>query len=298
MFPTFHPHKISTSTHPPVTIHTLTSPPTGPPLLLLHGFPQNLNIWHRITPHLTSHYTLTLLDLRGYGQSSKPRGGPNHEQYSKSAMAADCVAVMTHLGHENFYICAHDRGARVAHKLCVEYPERVKRALFLDICPTLAMYNKTDFAFASAYWHWFFLIQPAPLPESLMVANPRSYIENTLGARHGAGIEVFDKSALESYVVQMGDAEGVHGMCEDYRAAAGVDLVEQKADAEAGRKIKCAVRVLWGRRGVIEKLFDAVGEWRKVCGGLVEGESLDCGHYIPEEAPEVLVKHIEEFLRE
>ena len=241
---------------------------------------------------------MILLDLRGYGKSSKPEGGEGHKEYSKSAMAADCVAVMTDLGYEKFYICAHDRGARVAHKLCVEYPERVMKAMFLDICPTLAMYNKTDFAFASAYWHWFFLIQKAPLPETLMVTNPRSWIENTMGGRYGVGIEVFDKEALQSYVEQMGDEETVHGMCEDYRAAASIDLEEQKKDVEQGRKIKCPLRVLWGKSGVIEKHFDALAEWRKVSEGVVDGETVDCGHYIPEEVPEVLLKHIKEFLRD
>ncbi|KAK3179061.1 hypothetical protein OEA41_001200 [Lepraria neglecta] len=297
MFPTFTPQTISTSTSPTVKIHTLSAG-TGPPLLLLHGFPQSLNIWHLVTPSLTSQYTVILLDLRGYGKSSKPEGGEGHKEYSKSAMAADCVAVMTHLGYEKFYICAHDRGARVAHKLCVEYPERVMKAMFLDTCPTLAMYNKTDFAFASAYWHWFFLIQKAPLPEILMVTSPRSWIENTMGGRYGVGIEVFDKEALQSYVEQMGDEETVHGMCEDYRAAASIDLEEQKKDVEQGRKIKCPLRVLWGKSGVIEKQFDALAEWRKVSEGVVDGETVDCGHYIPEEVPEVLLKHIKEFLRD
>jgi len=296
MFPSSTPFDIPLT--PTLTIHGLRLG-TGPPLLLLHGFPQNLNIWHLVAPQLANTYTTIALDLRGYGQSSKPPGGENHAAYSKSAMAKDCVDVMAHLGYEKFYVCAHDRGARVAHKMCVNYPGKVMKAMFLDIAPTLAMYNKTDFAFARAYWHWFFLIQPSPLPESMMLANPRGWIENTMGGRYGVGLKVFDKGALESYVKQMGDEECVKGMCEDYRAAASIDLEESREDVEKGRKIKCPLRVLWGKRGVIEAQFDALKEWKAVAEeGLVDGECLNCGHYIPEEVPEDLLKNIKEFLKD
>ena len=232
---------------------------------------------------------MILLDLRGYGQSSKPAGGEDHANYSKSAMAKDCVEVMAQLGHPKFYVCGHDRGGRVAHKLCVNYPEKIKKAMVLDIAPTLAMYNKTDFAFAKAYWHWFFLIQPSPLPESLISANPRAWIEKTMGGRYGTGLDVFDKDAIESYISQMGGEETGKGMCEDYRAAASIDLEESKDDIEKGRRIKCPFRVLWGKKGVIEAQFDALKEWRAVADeGLVSGRNMDCGHYIPEEAPDAL----------
>lgn len=215
--------------------------------------------------------------------------------YSKTNMARDCAEVMQELGHERFYLCAHDRGARVGHKLCVDYPDRVIKAIFLDIAPTLAMYEKTDFAFAKAYWHWYFLIQKSPLPESLMLGNPRGYIEGTMGGRYGVGLEVFDEVALETYVKQMGDKECVHGMCEDYRAAASVDLEEQRKDLEVGKKIKCPLRVLWGKKGVIEAQFDALKEWRKVSDGIVDGETVDSGHYIPEEVPDILIRYIKEY---
>ena len=274
-----------------LTINALTSG-SGPPLLLLHGFPQNLNIWHLVAPHLTSTYTTVLLDLRGYGLSSKPLAGENHANYSKSAMAQDCVSVMEKLGHEKFYVCGHDRGGRVAHKLCVNHPESVLKAIVLDIAPTLAMYNKTDFAFAKAYWHWFFLIQPHPLPETLLRTNSRGFIENTMGFGE------FHPDAIESYVAQIGDEGCVRGVCEDYRAAAGIDLEESREDVEKGRKIRCKFRVLWGKKGVIEKQFDALKEWRAVAEeGLVDGEALGCGHYIPEHAPEDLVRHMREFFK-
>ncbi|MCJ1452594.1 hypothetical protein MMC28_002937 [Mycoblastus sanguinarius] len=281
------------SVAPNLPIHTLSAG-TGPPLLLIHGFPQNRLIWHRIAPHLISHYTAVIIDLRGYGKSAKPAGGNNSSDYSKTAMASDCAAVMTHLGFEKFYVCGHDRGGRVAHKLCVNYPERVLKAIFLDICPTLAMYEKTDFNFAKAYWHWFFLIQQAPLPESLILGNPRGYIENVMNRGYGA-LGIFDPQCLESYIEDSSDKDTVHGMCEDYRAAAGIDLEEQRSDIKEGRKIVCPLRVLWGKYGVVEAQFDALNEWKKVSEGEVDGEVVDSGHFIPEAVPDVLLKHINEF---
>lgn len=293
IYKTFTPQTIPIT--PTISIYALTSSPssTKPPLLLLHGFPQNLLIWHHITPHLIPLYTLILLDLRGYGKSSKPPGGEeNPKEYSKSTMATDCVTVMTKLGHEKFYICAHDRGARVAHKLCTQYPERVMKAILLDIAPPLAMYPQTDMAFAKAYWHWFFLIQKAPFPETLMVKSAREWITM-------CGLNGFKEECVKSYIAQVGDEETAHGMCEDYRAGAGIDLEEAREDVEKARKVECPLRVLWGRGGVIEKQFDALGEWKKVSReGVVSGENVDSGHFIPEEAPEVVVKHIKEFLRD
>ena len=296
MFADFRSFDIPTST-PSVTIHGIQHG-SGPPLLLLHGFPQNLLIWHLVAPKLTSNFTVIALDLRGYGQSSKPPGGEGHRNYGKSAMAQDCVDVMTHLGFEKFHICAHDRGGRVAHQLCVNHPERVEKAMLLDIAPTLAMYEKTNFNYARAYWHWYFLIQPSPLPESLMLGNPRSWIENTMGGRYGVGLDTFDQVAVESYVSQMSDEESVKGMCEDYRASASVDMEEQRKDIQEKRKIKCPLKVLWGKKGIIEAQFDALGEWRKVAEeGLVSGEAVDSGHYIPEEVPEILLRQIKEFFQ-
>ena len=294
MFPNFKIQSIPTS--PNVSIHTLSAG-IGPPLLLLHGFPQNRMIWYQVAPRLTSNYTVVVIDLRGYGKSSAPAGGCNSSEYSKSAMASDCVAVMSHLGFEKFYVCGHDRGGRVAHKLCVDYSNRVVKAIFLDICPTLAMYEKTDFAFATAYWHWFFLIQPTPFPETLILQDSKGWLEKIL-SRGGGGLENFHKECLESYIEDMGNEHVVYGMCEDYRAAAGIDLDEQRSDVKEGRKIQCPLRVLWGKYGVCESQFDALEEWRKVSAAHIDGEAVDCGHYIPEELPEVLLKHIHEFMKD
>jgi haloacetate dehalogenase len=211
-------------------------------------------------------------------------------------MARDIITVMSTLGHTTFYVCAHDRGARVTHKLLVDYPSHVQKAILLDICPTLAMYGNTDFEFAKTYFHWFFLIQKEPLPETLISADPRRFAELFMGGRYG-GWESFDKGAWEEYVKVLGEREAVHAMCEDYRASATVDLVEAKEDIGERRRIKCPVRVLWGKHGVIEKCFDAVREWRDVAeeGVEVTGMSVNCGHYIPEQAPDVVLENIKEF---
>ncbi|TQV91885.1 hypothetical protein V2A60_006014 [Cordyceps javanica] len=272
--------------------------PSLPTLLLLHGFPQNHQIWSRVAHLLAGKYNIVVIDLRGYGQSSKPK---SVSAYAKSAMSRDCVAVMDALGYTGgFFVCAHDRGARVAHKLCVDYPERVKKAILLDICPTLAMYSKTDLEFATSYFHWFFLIQPEPLPETLICASPREFAELFMGARQAEALSIFDTSSFDSYAEALGDFASVHAMCQDYRASASLDLEEAKDDIADGELIKCPIRVLWSERGVIDKCFDALKEWQAVAeeGVLVEGRSVDSGHYIPEQIPEIVASEILEFLSE
>ncbi len=214
-------------------------------------------------------------------------------------MARDCVAVMSSLGLSSFFICAHDRGARVAHKLLVDHPEKVKKAIFLDICPTLAMAGKTDEVFATAYWHWFFLSQKEPLPELMITGvDPRKWLELFMGGRGlGKGLQIFDVAAFGEYVKVFGEKEAVHSMCEDYRAALTVDVEEAKADIKEGRKIKCPLIVLWGKYGIVERCFDAVKEWQDVSESTVTGSSVESGHYIPEEAPETVVRHIMEFFK-
>lgn len=298
MFEGFEPISIQTSSDPEVIISGLRSSNSTrdlPALLLLHGSPQTHHIWHRITPHLTDSYNVVLLDLRGYGASSKP---DDIACYAKSAMARDCVAVMEQLGHTSFYICAHDRGARVSHKLCVDYPERVKKAIFLDICPTLAMYESTDFDFAKAYFHWYFFIQPNPLPETLILGSPRKFAELVMGGRQVGALSIFAEECFEAYVGGLSDPATVHAMCQDYRASASLDMEEQRRDLAEGKHIRCPLRVLWAKSGVIEKCFDALAEWKKVVQQrvLVDGYAVDSGHYLPEQAPDEIVSAIREFL--
>jgi haloacetate dehalogenase len=195
----------------------------GPPLLLLHGHPQTHEIWHRLAGVLAQHFTVIATDLRGYGASAKPPSDAQHTPYSKRAMAADQVAVMRHFGFERFMVCAHDRGARVAHRMALDFPEAVDRLMLLDIAPTLAMYEATDRAFATAYFHWFFLIQPEPLPELLIGAHPDAYVERVMGSRH-AGLAPFAPHALQAYRDALRQPGAVHAMCEDYRASASIDL--------------------------------------------------------------------------
>ncbi|MGI4843196.1 MAG: alpha/beta fold hydrolase [Janthinobacterium lividum] len=266
----------------------------GAPLLLLHGHPQTHAIWHKVAPQLARHFTVVACDLRGYGDSSKPQGAPDHANYSKRVMAADMLASMRRLGFERFRVMAHDRGARVAHRLMADHPQTVERAVLLDIAPTLAMYEGTGEAFARAYWHWFFLIQPAPLPERLIEADPGAYLRDVMG-RRSAGLAPFDARALAEYARCLALPGTAHGICEDYRAAAGIDLEHERADRDAGYLLDTPLLALWGAQGVVQRCFDPLLEWRKVAAN-VEGEALACGHYIPEEAPETLLARALPFL--
>lgn len=253
----------------------------GPALLLLHGHPQSHVMWERVAPALARHYSVVAADLRGYGDSSRPPEGDNAIAYSKRVMAQDMVALMQHFGHAHFALGAHDRGARVAHRLMLDHPQRVRRALLLDIAPTLAMYEGTSDAFARAYWHWFFLIQPAPLPERLIEADPVAYLHEVMGRRH-AGLTAFSPQALDEYrrcIALPGTAAGV---CGDYRASAGIDLEHDRADRDAGRRLQLPLRVLWGAHGAVGRNFDVLGLWRDAASD-VSGRALDCGHYLAEE---------------
>ncbi len=263
----------------------------GAPLLLLHGYPQTHAIWRKVAPRLAERFLVVATDLRGYGDSSKPAGLPDHSNYSKRAMALDQVEVMRALGYERFFVCGHDRGARVAHRLALEHRERVAKLAVLDIAPTKAMYEQTTMAFAQAYYHWFFLIQPSPLPETLIGANPEAWLRHHM-ARH-AGLQPFLPDAWPQYV-RCFDPAAIHASCEDYRAAASIDLEHDAQSIAAGRKVECPVLALWGAHGVIERLFKPLDEWRRVAAD-VRGQALPCGHYIPEEAPDLLAAALQNF---
>ena len=288
LFPGFEKKKIRTSG---ATIKLVTAG-EGPPVLLLHGYPETHAMWHHVAPRLARRYTVICADLRGYGDSSKPKGLPDHSNYSKRAMAQDMVEVMGKLGHERFHLVGHDRGGRVAHRLARDHGARVRTLTVLDISPTLKMYESTDMAFARAYYHWFFLIQAAPLPEKMLQAVGPSYILGRIGRGPG-GIKVFDRRALAEYVRCFRDPRTIHATCEDYRAAATIDLEHDRNDLR--KKLRMPVLALWGRHGVIEKLFDCLADWREVASN-VTGMALPCGHFLPEEAPRDTLRELLRFL--
>ena len=254
LFPGFGTRNIDTSG---ATIH-LVQGGDGPPLLLLHGYPQTHAIWHRIAPRLAEHFTVIAADLRGYGDSSKPRGLPDHGNYAKRAMAQDMVDAMAALGYDAFRVVGHDRGARVVHRMALDHPAKVRKAAVLDIVPTRTMYLRTNREFATAYYHWFFLIRPAPLPETLIGAAPEFYLKSHLGGRY-AGLAPFDPDALAEYVRCFADPATIHASCEDYRAAAGIDLEHDESDL--GHRIACPLLVLWGRHGTIARCFNPLKDW-------------------------------------
>lgn len=291
LFPHFRAMQVEVD--PTVTINAIVGG-SGPPLLLLHGHPQTHAIWHRVAPRLAEHFTVVACDLRGYGESSKPQGAPDHANYSKRAMAADMVAVMQSLGFATFRVLAHDRGARVAHRLALDHPQAVERMALLDIAPTLAMYEQTSDTFARAYWHWFFLIQPAPLPERLIEADPAAYVRDVMGKR-SAGLAPFDPRALAEYQRCLALPGAAHGICEDYRAAATIDLEHDRFDRDAGNRLALPLMVLWGEQGVVGRCFDPLKEWQRVAAD-VQGGALPCGHYIAEEAPDTLLERVLPFL--
>lgn len=267
----------------------------GPALLLLHGHPQTHAIWHKVAPTLARHFTVIAADLRGYGDSGKPPGADDHSNYSKRRMAADQVALMTAQGFSEFAVIAHDRGGRVAARMALDYPQAVTKLVTLDVAPTLAMYEQTSFAFARAYWHWFFLVRPAPFTETLIRADADLYLKQTIGAR-SAGLAPFTADAYAEYLRCLSDPATAHGICEDYRASISIDLDHDRASLDEGRKIGCAFLALWGAQGVIEQCFDPLAEWRQ-WSAHVSGEALPCGHYIPEEAPELLLERVLPFLQ-
>lgn len=255
----------------------------APPLLMLHGFPQTHAIWHRVAQVLAPHFSLVLPDLRGYGDSAKPRGAADHANYSKRTMAADMAALMAQLGHARFGLVGHDRGARVAHRLALDHAPQVSRLALIDIAPTLDMYAATDMRFASAYYHWFHLIQPAPLPERMLGGDPAFCLSWALGGWGANGTAYIEPHALAEYERCFCTPEAIHGACEDYRASAGIDLDHDRASRAGGERIACDTLVLWGERGVVGKLFEPLALWQAQCSARVTGEAVPAGHFIPEE---------------
>jgi haloacetate dehalogenase len=263
---------------------------SGPPLLLLHGYPQTHIEWRKIAPELARTFTVVMPDLRGYGDSGKPADGENHVNYSKRAMGLDQAEVMTALGFDRFAFVGHDRGARVGHRLALDHPDRVTKLALLDICPTLHMYNTTNRLFASFYYHWFFLIQPAPFPETLIGNNVEATLKQFMGAVMPAAIE---PEAFAEYLRCFSDPAMIHASCEDYRAAATIDLVHDQADLD--KKIACPLLLLWGARGLVGQMYDVPAVWRERAAN-VSGKALPCGHWVAEEVPNETLAELKTFL--
>jgi haloacetate dehalogenase len=260
----------------------------GLPLLLLHGYPQTNAMWHLVAPILASRCTVVCADLRGYGDSGKPPSDPAHANYSKRASAGDMVEVMASLGFERFMLAGHDRGGRVGHRLALDHAERVVRLAVLDIVPTRTIFRATNQQIATDYYHWFFLIQPYDLPEHMIGSDPLYYLHKKFGAWSGRS-QPFAEAAIAEYERCFTPAT-IHASCEDYRAAASIDLEHDEADL--ARRIACPLHVLWGLRGAMERNFDVAATWRERAAGPVTGKALDCGHYLPEEQPEETAKEL------
>ena len=270
--------------------------PEGPTLILLHGFPQTHVMWHRVARLLTRQFKLVLPDLRGYGESHAfEPDAPDHAPHSKRAMASDIVALMDHLAIDSAFVCGHDRGGRVAHRLALDHPERVRKLCVIDIAPTLDMYARTDMAFARAYYHWFHLIQPAPMPETMIGNSAMAYLANKLGGWGGQGLAHLEPEALGAYQQSFARPAAIHSACEDYRASAGIDLDHDRDSRAQGQRIECDLLVLWGERGVVHRLFDPLALWQAQCAGHVSGQAMAAGHFIPEELPELTANALQRF---
>ncbi len=265
---------------------------SGPPLLLLHGYPQSHVMWHRIAPRLAERFTVVASDLRGYGDSSKPPSDPSHETYSKRAMARDQVAVMAALGFGEFFVAGHDRGGRVGHRMALDHPQRVKKLAVLDIVPTRKLYETFTKEVATGYYHWFFLIQDFDLPETLIGGAPEAYLRRKVG-HWSADKDCFTDQAMAEYVRCFSNPETIHASCEDYRAAASIDLDHDQADIE--RTVDCPLLALWGAKGLMGRHYDVLATWRERASD-VGGRALPCGHFLPEEAPEETCQEIVRFL--
>jgi haloacetate dehalogenase len=275
------------------TIHVL-SKGSGTPLLLLHGHPETHVTWHKVAPAFTDSYTVIVPDLRGYGDSSKPDYSPRSQEYSFRAMALDMVEVMARYGHKRFMVAGHDRGGRVVHRMMLDHPDAVTKGAVLDIAPTLTMYDDTSKEFATKYVWWFLQIQPAPMPEHLISLDPGYYLRDHLAVQ-GKTPAAVTPEAMAEYIRCYCCKGTIRAVCEDYRAAAGIDLDEDRADGTAGRRIRAPLLALWGAKGTVGKLWDVLATWRPKTQAALEGQALPCGHLIPEEKPEEVISQFRRF---
>lgn len=290
LFPSFTRQTVSADG---VRIHTRVGG-AGPPLLLLHGYPQTHAIWHRVAPALARQHTVVLTDLRGYGDSDKPPSDPEHLPYAKRAMARDQLLVMRALGFDRFAVAGHDRGARVGHRLALDAPEAVTALAVLDVVPTRHAVRHADADFGAGYYHWFFLAAGNGIPEHLIGRDPEFWVRTRMAARHHGGTP-FAEDALREYVRCFSEPAAIHASCEDYRAALGVDLAHDDADAAAGRRVRCPLLALWGAHSFVGRTYDVPAVWRDYAED-VTARALPCDHYVPEEAPEPTAQALTAFL--
>ena len=262
----------------------------GPPLLLLHGYPQTHLMWRKTAPELSKYFTVVVADLRGYGNSLVLPGGKNHFNYSKREMAKDMVQLMGKLNFKTFFVAGHDRGGRVAHRMARDFRKKILALSVLDICPTFDMYEKTNEKFAKSYFHWFFLIQPAPLPERMIMTDPRKWIKNCLdkwSGNHKFG------NVEETYLKSFKQKKRLHASCEDYRASATIDLKHDKKDRN--KKLNIPIQILWGKSGVIGNQFNSMKIWQKYSTKKILGKAIDSGHFIPEQNPKQTILYLKNF---
>ncbi|PWS37160.1 alpha/beta hydrolase [Falsiroseomonas bella] len=267
----------------------------GPPLLLLHGNPQTHAMWHKVAPALARRFTVICPDLRGYGLSGKPPVSADHAAYAKRAMAADMLALMRGLGFDRFQVVSHDRGARVAHRLALDAPAAVARLCVMDIVPTLHHFESTDMAFGMGYWHWFFLAQRHPLPERMILRDVEDWFDLHT-SREPKDRGFFHPEARADYLVALRTPGTVEAICEDYRAAATIDLEHDRASREAGQRVTCPLLALWGAKGKVGVWYEPLEVWRRYAGGPVSGGPVASGHYLAEEAPEAVLAALDGFL--
>ena len=267
---------------------------SGPPLLLLHGNPQTHAMWHAVAPALARHYTVICPDLRGYGGSLKPAATPDHAAYAKREMARDMAEVMDHFGHARFFVGSHDRGSRVAHRLALDFPDRVQKLAVLDIVPTIEHFERTSMSFALGYYHWFWFAQPHPFPETLINAAPEVWFDAHV-AREPKRADFFRAEARADYLAAVRQPDMIRGMCEDYRAAATIDLVHDRASRADGVKVRCPMLVMWGAKGRIGSWYQPLDLWRQYCAAEVAGHAIATGHYLAEEDPAAVTAAFEKF---
>lgn len=276
-----------------------------PVLVLLHGFPQTHVLWHRVAQRLRTQFRLVMPDLRGYGESSQELGTHDHANYSKRAMAREIIDLLDSLGVGDFFLCGHDRGGRVAHRLALDHSSRVRRLCLLDIAPTLDMYAATNFEFANAYYHWFHLIQAAPIPEAMIGGDPETYLMLTMKGWGSSGNSFFEPEAMADYLRcfcnpalnERGWRAAIHSKAEDYRASAGIDLQHDRESRRRGERLLCDLLVICGERGVVHQQFDARALWQSQSQAEVIYRAVPSGHYIPEELPDLTAEALHDFMR-